>query len=81
MTYLGHRRFLARNHPYRRQKKPFSGENEIQTISEPLSGETIYLRIKDLKFPRGKNKTKKQPMKGSERRCWNTLSSFFELPY
>ena len=39
------------------------------------------MRIKNLKFPRGKKKTKKQPIKGSERSCWNTISSFFELPY
>ena len=81
MAYLGRRRFLARNHPYRRQKKSFNGEKELKTISEPLPGEAIYLRIKDLKFSRGKKKTKKQPMKGSERSCWNTLSSFLELPY
>ncbi|KAA0047527.1 transposase [Cucumis melo var. makuwa] len=81
MTYLGHRRFLARNHPYRRQKKSFNGEKELKTISEPLSGEAIYSRIKDLEFPRGKKKTKEQPIKGSARSCWNKVSSFFELPY
>ena len=59
MAYLEHRRFLPRNHPYRHQKKSFNGENELKTISEPLSGKAIYLIIKDLEFLRGKKKTKK----------------------
>ncbi|KAL0548992.1 hypothetical protein IC582_013471 [Cucumis melo] len=71
MTYLGHRRFLTRSHPYRRQEKSFNGEKELKTISKPLSGEAIYSRIKDLGFPSGKKKTKKQPIKGSARSCWN----------
>ncbi|KAL0546093.1 hypothetical protein IC582_015998 [Cucumis melo] len=81
MAYLGHQRFLARNHPYRHKKKSFNGEKELKTISEPLSGEAIYSRIKDLEFPRGKKKTKKQSIKGGARSCWNRVSSFFEQPY
>ncbi|KAL0546419.1 hypothetical protein IC582_016327 [Cucumis melo] len=63
MTYLGYQRFMARNDAYWRQKKSFNGENELKIINEPLSGEAIYSGIKDFEFPRGKKKTKKQPIK------------------
>ncbi|XP_031737548.1 uncharacterized protein LOC116402438 [Cucumis sativus] len=81
MAYLGHRRFLARNHPYRRQKKSFNGKKELDTIPEPLSGEDVYLKLKDLEFSRGKKNHKKRLMNRSDKICWNRLSSFFELPY
>ncbi|KAL4030797.1 hypothetical protein IC575_009049 [Cucumis melo] len=32
IAYLGHRRFLARDHLYRRQKKSFNGKKELGTI-------------------------------------------------
>ncbi|KAL0556439.1 hypothetical protein IC582_004953 [Cucumis melo] len=54
IAYLGHRRFLARDHPYRRQKKSFNGKKELGTIPEPLFGEDVYLKLKDLEFPKGK---------------------------
>ncbi|XP_031744385.1 uncharacterized protein LOC116405453 [Cucumis sativus] len=81
MAYLGHRRFLARNHLYRRQKKSFNGKKELDTIPEPLYGEDVYLKLKDLEFSRGKKNHKKRLMNRSDKICWNRLSSFFELPY
>ncbi|XP_031739213.1 uncharacterized protein LOC116402909 [Cucumis sativus] len=60
MAYLGHRRFLARNHPYRRQKKSFNGKKELDTIPEPLSRADVYLKLKDLEFSRGKKNHKKR---------------------
>ncbi|XP_031742172.1 uncharacterized protein LOC116404095 [Cucumis sativus] len=81
MAYLGHRRFLARNHPYRRQKKSFNGKKELDTIPKPLSGEDVYLKLKDIEFSRGKKNHKKRLMNRSDKICWNRLSSFFELPY
>ncbi|TYK24338.1 transposase [Cucumis melo var. makuwa] len=81
IAYLGHRRFLARDHPYRRQKKSFNGKKELGTIPEPLSGEDVYLKLKDLEFPKGKKIHKNLSMNRSEKICWNRLSSFFELPY
>ncbi|KAA0033998.1 transposase [Cucumis melo var. makuwa] len=54
IAYLGHQRFLARDHPYQRQKKSFIGKKELGTIPEPLSVEDVYLKLKDLEFPKGK---------------------------
>ncbi|KAL0536960.1 hypothetical protein IC582_025923 [Cucumis melo] len=81
IAYLGHRRFLARHHPYRRQKKSFNGKKELGTIPEPLSGEDVYLKLKDLEFPKGKKIHKNLSMNRSEKICWNRLSSFFEFSY
>ncbi|KAA0046780.1 transposase [Cucumis melo var. makuwa] len=81
IAYLGHRRFLARDHLYRRQKKSFNGKKELGTISEPLSGEDVYLKLKDLESPKGNKIHKNLSMNRSEKICWNMLSSFFELPY
>ncbi|KAL0556088.1 hypothetical protein IC582_004595 [Cucumis melo] len=81
IAYLGHRRFLARDHPYRRQKKSFNDKKELGTIPEPLSGEDVYLKLKDLEFSKGKKIHKNLSMNRSEKICWNRLSSFFELPY
>jgi Transposase family tnp2 len=36
--YLGHRRFLNQNHPYRRKKKTFDGKVELEKTPISLSG-------------------------------------------
>ncbi|KAA0026184.1 transposase [Cucumis melo var. makuwa] len=81
IAYLGHQKFLARDHPYQRQKKSFNGKKKLGTIPEPLSGEDVYLKLKDLEFPKGKKIHKNLSMNRSENICWNRLSSFFELSY
>ncbi|KAA0046038.1 transposase [Cucumis melo var. makuwa] len=81
IAYLGHRRFLAHDHPYQQQKKSFNGKKELGTIPEPLSREDVYLKLKDLEFPKGKKIHKNLSLNRSEKICWNMLSSFFELPY
>ncbi|KAL0536744.1 hypothetical protein IC582_025704 [Cucumis melo] len=76
MAYLGHRKFLPHNHPFRRQKKSFNGQRELGSIHEPLSGEVVFEKTKDLDFQGGKKHSK-----GSTKSCWNRKSAFFELPY
>ncbi|XP_074336693.1 uncharacterized protein LOC141673863 [Apium graveolens] len=43
MCYQGHRRYLARNHPYRKQKAAFNGQQELGQARQPLSGEEVLL--------------------------------------
>ncbi|KAL0560503.1 hypothetical protein IC582_000908 [Cucumis melo] len=81
MAYLGHRKFLPHNHPFRRQKKSFNGQRELGSIPEPLFGEVIFEKTKDLDFQRGKINKKRKHSKGSTKSCWNRKSAFFELPY
>ncbi|KAA0067965.1 transposase [Cucumis melo var. makuwa] len=44
MAYIGHRKFLPRHHPYRKQKKVFNGAQELELAPEPLSGEEIFIQ-------------------------------------
>ncbi|KAL4013603.1 hypothetical protein IC575_025775 [Cucumis melo] len=81
IEYLGHQRFLARDHSYRRQKKSFNGKKELGTIPKPIFGEDVFLKLKDHEFPKGKKIHKNVSMNRSERICWNRLPSFFELAY
>jgi hypothetical protein len=32
-VYLGHRRYFNRGHPYRRQKRPFDGKEEVRPLA------------------------------------------------
>ena len=48
-SYTGHRRFLPRNHPYRKQKKAFDGKQEFRSPPQILTGEEI-LKKKSIEF-------------------------------
>ncbi|XP_027364391.1 uncharacterized protein LOC113871494 [Abrus precatorius] len=75
-VYLGHRRFLQPNHPYRRLKKTFNGCQEYGIAPTALTGEQVYDRVKNLNVVLGKSK--KQP---KEKNIWKKRSIFFYLPY
>ena len=57
-VYMGHRRYLPQNHPFRSQKKAFNGEQEFQASPEPLSGEQILIKVGRLKVAWGKKAKK-----------------------
>ncbi|XP_019224269.1 PREDICTED: uncharacterized protein LOC109205956 [Nicotiana attenuata] len=42
MCYLGHRRFLPRDHPFRRDKKSFDGKEVHRPAPALLSGEEVF---------------------------------------
>jgi Transposase family tnp2 len=44
-VYLGHRRFLGRNHPYRRSinKDKFDGKEEQEKTPMPFYGKQVYM--------------------------------------
>ncbi|GJU09035.1 hypothetical protein Tco_1125465 [Tanacetum coccineum] len=48
-SYAGHKRYLPYNHPFRRQKKAFNGQQEFQLAPNPLTGEQIYNEIRKQK--------------------------------
>ncbi|XP_078156588.1 uncharacterized protein LOC144552481 [Carex rostrata] len=76
-VYMGHRRFLPLNHPYRKKKTAFNGEIEIERARSPLTSKQVYLRVKDIKIQFGKFKKKAAP-KGE---TWKKRSIFWDLPY
>ncbi|CAL2256125.1 unnamed protein product [Prunus armeniaca] len=45
--YIGHRKWLSINHPYRRQCAAFNGKPEYGTPPEPLTGEEVLHMVKD----------------------------------
>ncbi|XP_024163761.2 uncharacterized protein LOC112170658 [Rosa chinensis] len=85
MAYMRHRRWKARNHPYRKQRAAFDNHQELEAAPVPLSGEEVLKRMEDevLSWPFGK-KHPSPPYKGDEdenRPCWKKKSIFFELEY
>ncbi|XP_042457144.1 uncharacterized protein LOC122041507 [Zingiber officinale] len=55
-AYLGHRRFLAPNHPFRQKKKWFNGKKESKGKPRPLNGLEIFNALKDIENDWGKKK-------------------------
>ena len=47
-VYIRHRRFLKPFHPYRRLKKAFNGRQETDSPPQPLVGNEVYDRVKDI---------------------------------
>ncbi|RVW70445.1 hypothetical protein CK203_058330 [Vitis vinifera] len=45
-SYTGHKRFLPCNHPFRKQKKAFDGEQEFRPPPQILTGEEILKKVK-----------------------------------
>ncbi|GKB76231.1 retrovirus-related pol polyprotein from transposon TNT 1-94, partial [Tanacetum coccineum] len=41
-SYVGHKRYLLYNHPFRNQKKAFNGQQEFLLAPNPITGEQIY---------------------------------------
>ncbi|KAA0035154.1 hypothetical protein E6C27_scaffold57G002460 [Cucumis melo var. makuwa] len=53
-VYMGHKKYLPRHHPYRLQKKNFDGKQEHGNPPQPLSGDAIYFKLKEMIFSCGK---------------------------
>ncbi|GJY19766.1 retrovirus-related pol polyprotein from transposon TNT 1-94 [Tanacetum coccineum] len=45
-SYVGHKRYLPYNHPFRKQKKAFNGQQEFLQAPIPMTGEQIYNEVK-----------------------------------
>ena len=53
-VYLGHRRFLPKQHPVRKKGKHFKGDPDHRTKPTRPTGDVIYDMVKDLKVIFGK---------------------------
>ncbi|KAK7279834.1 hypothetical protein RJT34_24892 [Clitoria ternatea] len=76
-VYLGHRRFLRHDHPYRKLKKAFHGSQENVIAPVALTGDQVYEKVKDINVVLGK----KQKRQATEKNVWKKRSIFFDLPY
>ena len=55
-SYVGHRRYLPYNHPFRKQKKAFNGQQDFLQAPIPMTGEQIYNEVKHIENKWGKGK-------------------------
>ena len=88
IIYDGHRRFLPLNHPYRRWKKAFNGEQELGVSSPLLTGIEIEEKLSKLNFkPFGKipknsggkklrKRRRKEAAETTEPKCWKKNQFF-----
>ena len=74
--YIGHRKFLRRNHLYRRLKKAFNGCQEDKTAPPPVTRDEVYERVCQVNVTFWK--TLKKPIM---KNIWKKNSIFFQLPY
>ena len=82
-VYLGHRRYLRRNHPYRRNRAAFDGSEDMRSPPKAMTG----VDIKQYALERTEwLNASTQNRAGSEddpvhRTGVKRLASFYELPY
>ena len=75
-VYLGHRRFLKLNHPYRRLRKAFNGYPEWKIAPKALTGKQVFKQLKGVNVILGKKEKK-----SVEKNIWKKRFVFFDLPY
>ncbi|RVW43644.1 hypothetical protein CK203_097059 [Vitis vinifera] len=80
-SYIGHRRFLPCNHPFRKQKKAFNGKQKFSSPPQPLSGEEILRKIDVISNSWRKNKNSRGKLNVNTTNCWKKKSIFFDLEY
>ena len=80
-SFIGHRRFLPSDHPYRNSRRQF--DNVVETEGPPrrLSGEEIIKEIGCLQNEFGKGQLSKKRKSLHSDNNWRKKSIFFELPY
>ena len=80
-SYIGHRRFLPCNHPLRKQKKAFNGEQEFRLPPKELTGDEIFRKVDTIGTSWGKKKVKRCGSFATHSSCWKKRSIFFDLEY
>ncbi|XP_012837541.1 PREDICTED: uncharacterized protein LOC105958084 [Erythranthe guttata] len=75
--YMGHRRFLDDNHPYRKDANSFDGTEEYGQPPIPLTGDKILEDLGELNVKFGKKVSNNPALPYN----WKKKSIFFELPY
>jgi len=81
--YMGHRRFLPKDHKWRKDRASFDGNKEFRDPPEPLTGDEVLQQVNNLEgIVLSKDPSKKTKISHSERGDnWLKKSIFFRLPY
>ena len=80
-SYIGHRIFLPLNHPFRKQKKAFNGEQEFNLPPTQLTGEEILRKVDMIHNSWGKKKNKRGKSIVNPTSCWKKKSIFLKIEY
>ncbi|XP_060170851.1 uncharacterized protein LOC132601805 [Lycium barbarum] len=81
LCYMGHRRFLPINHPWRRNRVLFDGKVEMGAAPSPLTGDGALMQLQDLgNVTYGKVQKRKRNVSNNAYN-WRKKSIFFQLPY
>ncbi|XP_042941123.1 uncharacterized protein LOC122275881 [Carya illinoinensis] len=78
--YMGHRRWLALDHPWRKKKRAFNGANEVRIQPANLLAQAIFeslSMVPNVQFGKSSRKRKRAPQELN----WTKKSIFFDLPY
>ena len=78
-VYMGHRRWLEKDDPWRRRGELFNGENEARRPPRKRSGVEIDTLLKNWKECPAPGKKRKAPE--PLLKVWKTRSVFWDLPY
>ncbi|XP_050229228.1 uncharacterized protein LOC126678370 [Mercurialis annua] len=81
LCYMDHRRFLPRNHKWRKNTTSFNGVREMRENPKPLTGDEVlkeFNNFTQLPFNRG---IKRKYDASNSFEHWRKKSIFFELPY
>ncbi|CAL2228592.1 unnamed protein product [Prunus armeniaca] len=79
--YIGHRKWLSINHPYRRQRSAFNGKPEYGTPPKPLNEEEVLHIVEDINYIWGSKNGGSVGENDGDRVCWKKKSKFFDLKY
>ena len=81
ICYMGHRRYLPKDHSWRRSRK-FNGKRENREAPKELSGSDVLKQLDKLgNLTLGKHPSNRKRKRTPEERNWTKCSIFFELPY
>ncbi|XP_073103331.1 uncharacterized protein [Elaeis guineensis] len=81
ICYMGHHRFLPKNHSWRRNKRSFDGKYEYRDAPKVLTGDDVLdqlCKLKKVTFGKGQ-KRKRDDF--NDVYNWRKKSIFFQLPY
>jgi hypothetical protein len=81
--YMGHRRFLPSDHPWRKNKVSFNNKVETREAPVPLTGAQILEEFESFEQVRFGKKASRKRKRDEDQRWhnWRKMSIFFELPY
>ncbi|CAM8880716.1 unnamed protein product [Rhodiola kirilowii] len=81
MAYQSHRRWLSKDHAWRKASDKFNGQVELRDIPPSLSGHEILDEILNHDFPTVSLHPRFKARGNTEKLCWTHKSIFYELPY